>query len=550
MAVTDVLQLRSNVQRVDQITRILAKYGLAEYVGERSPRFVRRRFVSAGGEDLTELPLAVRVRMAITELGTTFIKLGQMLSTRPDLVGPEMAAELESLQADTPADPPEVVRQVVESELGQPVEELFAFFDFTALASASVGQVHRAQLKDGTAVVVKVQHAGIEKKVQSDLSLLTSLASLAESNSRDLARYRPTATVAEFRRSLLRELDFGIELNNLLVFTRNFAKNPNVHVPIAYPDYSSRRVLTMELLQGYSIQQVKRMRAEGIDPAVFAKKFSSAMLDMVFKFGFYHADPHPGNVFVLPGGRVGLLDCGKVGRVDEQTQDDFINIVQAFLSRDVDRLTDELISLCEVPYDLDRAAYRNDVADFVGEFGTQNIEQINLGAAFEAMFRIISTHHLIAPARVNMLLLVVVQLEGTATGLDPDFNITRALQGYGVNLALRRFAPERIQRDLSRTYRDWSHLIRTGPRDLSSLLERIQRGDITVRTEQQGMQAPINRLAYGILIAALFLGSTMLWSSMAPPLLFGIPVIAMLGVGLALFLGFHMLVLLLRASGD
>jgi len=548
MAVSDVLQLRSNVQRVDQIVRILARYGLAEYVGERTPNFVRRRFVTAAGEDVTELPFPVRVRMAITELGTTFIKLGQMLSTRPDLVGPEMAQELEGLQADTPADPPDVVRQVVESELGQSIEELFTFFDYKALASASVGQVHRAQLKDGTPVVVKVQHAGIEKKVQGDLSLLSSLAALAESNSREVARYRPTATVAEFRRSLLRELDFGIELNNLLVFTRNFGNNPNVHVPTPYPEYSSRRVLTMEQLQGYSIKHVQRMRSDGIDPAVFAAKFAGALLDMIFKHGFYHADPHPGNVFVLPGGRVGLLDCGKVGRVDEQTQDDFINIVQAFLTRDVDRLTDELLSLCEVPYDLDRAAYRADVAEFVGEFGAQNVESLNLGAAFEAMFRIIRTHHLIVPARVNMLLLVVVQLEGTATGLDPNFNITRALQGYGVNLALRRFAPERIQRDLSRTYRDWSRLFKTGPRDLSNLLDRIQRGDISVRTEQQGMQAPVNRLTYGILIAALFLGSAMLWSSMAPPLLFGIPVIAMLGVGLALFLGFHLLILLWRAS--
>ena len=548
MAMTDVFQLRSNVARFDQIVRVLAKYGLAEYIGERTPRFVRRRFVSAGGEDVTELPFPVRVRMALTELGTTFIKLGQMLSTRPDLVGPDLATELTLLQADTPADPPDIVRQVVESELGQPVEELFAFFDFNALASASVGQVHRAQLKDGTPVVVKVQHAGIEKKVQGDLNLLTSLASLAESNSREIEHYRPSATVTEFRRSLLRELDFGTELNNLLVFTQNFAQNPNVHVPTPYPDYSSRRVLTMEMLQGYSIKHVDRMRAEGIDPAVFATKFSGAMLDMIFKFGFYHADPHPGNVFVLPGGRVGLLDCGKVGRVDEQAQDDFINIVQAFLARDVDRLTDELISLCEVPFDLDRSAYRADVADFVGEFGTQNLQQLNLGAVFEAMFDIIRTHHLIAPARVNMLLLVIVQLEGTATGLDPTFNLTGALQGYGVDLALRRFSPQRLQREVSRTYRDWNRLFKTAPRDVANLLERLQRGDITIRVEQQGMQAPVNRLVYGILTAALLLSSALLWSSMAPPLLFGIPILAMLGVALALAMGFHLLMLLWRAS--
>ena len=372
--IPNVSNVRSNVKRFDEVARVLAKYGLADWLGERGPGFIRRRFVNDDGVKVADLPFEVRIRLALTELGTTFIKLGQMMSTRADMVGPELAAELQSLQSDMPADPPEVVRETVEVELGMALEDTFKWFDLNALASASVGQVHLATLNDGTNVVVKVQHAGIEENVRGDLNLLQTFAQLAENNSHELAAYHPTATVAEFRRSLLRELDFGTELSNLMQFARFFEDNPEIHMPDAYPEYSTRRVLTMEKLDGYSIGDVERMVMDNIDTVAFAQRFSNAMLEMIFKFGFYHADPHPGNVFVLSGERLGLLDCGKVGRVDEQTQDDFINIVQAFASRDVIRLTDELIRLCEVPRNLDRSAYQADMAEFVGEFAAAQVQ--------------------------------------------------------------------------------------------------------------------------------------------------------------------------------
>ncbi len=294
-----------------------------------------------------------------------------------------MAAELSSLQADTPADPPEQVRATIVEELGMSPDEIFAQFDYTALASASVGQVHRAELPNGTGVVVKVQHAGIEPKVRSDLYLLTTLAQMAESSSRELARYRPTATVEEFKRSLLRELNFGTELTSLLHFQQNFADNPQVQIPIAYPEYSSRRVLTMAMLDGYSIANKERMIADQVDQVAFAELFADTMLDMIFRDGFYHADPHPGNIFVLPEQRLGLLDCGKIGRVDEQTQDDFISIVYHVLDRDAEGLTDELIQMCEVPAELNRSAYQADVAEFLAEFGDTTIGGLDLGTAFD-----------------------------------------------------------------------------------------------------------------------------------------------------------------------
>lgn len=544
--ISGVTNIRSNVKRIDEIVRILARYGLADWVGDSTPDFIQRRFLTPEGGAVRDLPVEVRIRLALTELGTTFIKLGQMISTRADMAGPELATELAKLQADTPADPPELVRATITSELAATPEQLFASFDYRALASASVGQVHIAEMGDGAQVVVKVQHAGIEEKVRSDLTLLTSLAQLAENNSQELADYHPTATVAEFRRSLLRELDFEIEVANLLEFTKNFANNPRVHIPVPYPEVSTRRVLTMERLEGYSIANRERMAADGVDVKAFAMLFANTMLDMLFQHGFYHADPHPGNIFVLPGQRLGLLDCGKVGRVDEQTQDDFIHILTAFLTRDVNGLTDELIQICEVPADLNRNAYRADVADFVGEFST-GTTKLNLGAAFESMFAIIRRHRLVVPPRVNMLMLVIVQTEGTARGLDPDFNLADALQGYGSVFLKRQFNPRRIQRDAVRSYRDWSRLLEALPRTTLSLLERTQRGELKINVQQHGIASPLNRLTYGILVAALLLGSTLLWAAAAPPALWGISIFGFLGAALGLLLGAHLLFLIWRS---
>jgi len=546
--ISGVSNFRGNVRRVDEIIRVLAKYGLADWVSDSTPGFIRRRFVTAEGTAVGDYPVEVRIRLALTELGTTFIKLGQMMSTRADMVGPELAEELASLQADTPADPPDVVRATIQAELGYPPDELFAWFDPTALASASVGQVHAARLFDGTEVVVKVQHAGIEEKVRSDLSLMATVAGLAESNSKELARYRPSDTVDEFARSLMRELNFHTELNNLLHFAHNFENNPRVNLPKAYPELSSRRVLTMERLDGFSIASRERMDDAAVDRLAFANLFANTMMQMIFRDGFYHADPHPGNIFVLPPGqRIGMLDCGKVGRVDEQTRDDFIGIVASFLSADVESLTDQLIELCEVPIDLNRSAYRSDVADFVGEFRDTMGGSLDIGAAFESMFAIIRKHHLVVPPRVNMLLLVIVQTEGTARQLDPEFDLTATLKSYGTDLLKRRLSPQQLQREAVRSFRDWSRLLKALPRETVNLLERTQRGELQIHVQQHGMQRPLDRLTYGIVVAAILLGSALMWALAAPPTIFGISIVGALGVALGLALATHLLYLVWRA---
>jgi ubiquinone biosynthesis protein len=345
----------------------------------------------------------------------------------------------------------------------------------------------------------------------------------------------------------MRELDFRVELENMQHFARNFADDPNVHFPVAYPEFSSKRVLTMERLDGYSIARKDRMLADGIDTTAFAELFSNTMLNMVFRDGFYHADPHPGNIFVLPGGRLGMLDSGKIGRVDEKTQDDFINIVTAFINSDVDGLTDELVRLCETPADFNRSLYRADVAEFIGEFGDMS-GGLDLGPAFTSMFGIIRRHKLVVPARVNMLLLVIVQIEGTARFLDPDYDLTNALQGFGLDLLQRRYSPKRLGREAFRSVREWQRLLDALPRESLQLLERTRSGDLRFTMEQPTLVGPINRVAYGIIVSALLLASALLWGLAAPPTLWGVSVFGFLGVVLALLLGTHLLFLIWRSG--
>ena len=297
---------------------------------------VRDLLASKETQAIAQMPVAVRLRLALTEMGTTYIKLGQVLSTRADLVGPEIAAELRKLQADTPADPPEVVRRTIEDELGKAPEELFAEFEPAAFSSASIGQVHRARLADGQQVVVKVQHAGIQEKVRIDLALLEKLAKLLQEYVPEARNYQPVATTREFRRTLLRELEFTCERSNMEQFTRNFAEDQTVHIPTVFKDRCGKRVLTMELLDGIPGSKSEKLSEAGVDLNELARNAANIFLNMIFRDGFYHADPHPGNFFVLDGGVVGLLDCGMVGRLDDSTRELFEDLLLMLMQRDAE----------------------------------------------------------------------------------------------------------------------------------------------------------------------------------------------------------------------
>ena len=413
MKVSDLPRIANDVGRFREVASVLLRYGFAPWLKDVKLGWIQKQLMSVEGELIANLPEAVRFREALTELGTTYIKLGQILSTRPDLVGPEIAEELSNLQSGTPADSPDVVARTIEEDLGQPPEKLFREFDAEAFASASIGQVHNATLPNGVEVVVKVQHDGIEERITNDLDILVELCKLAESYSTELENYRPVATAKEFRRTLLAELDFTREMENAAQFTKNFEDDESIQFPTPYPKWCSRRVLTMAKLNGIGVGKRDELAKAGYDLTDIARRGADTFLKMVFRDGFYHANPHPGNLMILDGEVIGVLDCGMVGRVDEDLRDQVEDLLMGVMGSDAEQTVQAIVEFGHVPMTCDRNKLRQDVAEFVDEFGSQSVEQFDVGGALNGVSEIVRDNGITLPSRVSMLIKMMVILEGT-----------------------------------------------------------------------------------------------------------------------------------------
>jgi ubiquinone biosynthesis protein len=553
MRIPNIPQVYRNVRRWTEILGVLSHYGLADWLSQFNMEFINNRLKNRDGEILAKHTREARIRMTLTALGPSFIKLGQLLSTRSDLVGVPLADELRSLQTDVPADSPETVRQIVEEELGQPIDRIFIDFSDKPIASASIGQVHLARLFSGAQVVVKVQHKGIESKVAEDLDVLAGLAQFAEMIP-DLARYRPVATAGEFARSLRRELDFGREERNLQQFSALFAKNPHVRIPQPHSDYCTPRVLTMEYIEGTALADHQRLVDMHFDLDEIARRGAEVYLDMIFTHGFFHADPHPGNLLILSGNVIGLLDFGMVGRLDERLREDIEEMLMALINQDVAQLAAIIRRIGEVPPDLNDTAFRADVADFVGTWTTRSLDRMDLGGALNDMIDLIHRYKILLPAQIGLLLKVLISLEGTAKLLSPRFSLLEVMKPYQRHVLFRRLSPARQLRKLQRVYTEFERLAEVLPHHVMQILEQVQAGKFDVHLEHRGLSPSVNRLVLGMLASALFLGSSWMMSNKVAPLLFptkswlGIHEISVLGLAgcvISILIGLR----LLRAIG-
>jgi len=540
----DLLELIRHTEqagRLKEIVRTLMYYRMGDWFKDVPLMALRDMLADSKSRAMRDRPLPERLRLALTEMGPTFIKLGQVLSTRADLVGPEIADELRKLQADTPADPPEVVRRTIQDELGKSPEDLFAEFEPAAFSSASIGQVHRARLADGQPVVVKVQHYAIQEKVRIDLELLLALAKVLQEHVADARAYQPVATAREFQRTLLSELDFSSERRNMEQFARNFAEDATVFIPAVYRHLCSRRVLTMDLLQGVPGSKPEKIHASGIDLNDFAKAVANIFLNMIFRDGFYHADPHPGNYMLLEGGVLGLLDCGMVGRIDGPMRELFENLLLLLLQRDSEGLADLLLQAGSAPDDVDRAAFRSNVTDLIVEYGTQSLDEFDLGGALDQLTGIVRRHHVLMPAAASMLIKTLVMLEGTSRQLSPTFSLVEVLEPFKEQLIIERIHPRHWFKRLQQSARDIDRLVKMGPRNLADILDRLQSGKLKIRHELAGLELIVNRLVGGLLIASLFLGSSLLLGWTFPPLVSGVSGFGALGCLIAMVLGGRLL---------
>jgi ubiquinone biosynthesis protein len=518
MKLSAIPQVYRHLARWREILAVLSKYGLADWIYRWDLEFAKEFLRDRSGDALARHSTEMRIRLALNELGPTFIKLGQVLSTRPDLVGIQLAEELQHLQDATAADSWETVQRTVTAELGVPIEQCFARFDQAPLASASIGQVHRARLIDGDEVVVKVRHADIEEKVRVDLEILSGLASWAETIP-EFELYRPRATVAEFQRSLKRELDLGRETQSMLQFADALADVEYVCIPRVYPHLCSAQILTMQFVDGVRLNETERLRASHANLTELARRGADLYMRMIFMLGFYHADPHPGNILVLPDDRIGLLDYGMVGHIDEQLREDLEDMLLALGQEDAERLTGIIVRVGKTPATLDEAALAIDVAEFVQHYANIPFDRLDLGAALSELIEMIRRYRIVMPARIAMLLKVFIMLEGTSHLLDPQFRLIDVVQPYQRKLLWRRMSPTRRLRKVRRFASDMERLIGMLPRGIADLFDQLKTGKFEVHLEHRSLEPSVNRLVYGMLTSALFLGSSLLLSRQFPPVI-------------------------------
>jgi ubiquinone biosynthesis protein len=541
MKITSIPQIYRNLRRWQEILSVLRRYGLADWLSQLKFDFIRDWIKDEQGVPLSSYSREQRIRLAMVELGPTFVKLGQVLSLRPDLIGPCLATELTQLQSNVPADAEEKVKALIESELGQPVEQLFDRFDGQAIASASIGQVHRARLHSGTEVVVKVQHANIEKTINEDLEIMAGLATLAE-HIPEFAVWRPTVVVEQLSKSLRRELNFSRELQHLLVFRKQFGHLENVRIPAAFPDLSSARVLTMEYLRGTSVSSLAKTETgtkdhrsipSGLDDLrheaddrkdrdrqELARTAADLYVEMIFIHGLYHADPHPGNILVMEGNRLGLLDFGMVGRIDDRLRETIEEMLLAVVSQDAAVLTSLIKRVGNTPPRLDESALAIDVADLVATYGSQPLDSFDLSGALNDVTDIMHRHQISLPPQTSLLIKMLVTLEGTLHQLSPRLSLLEVMQPFFRKMWLRRLSPKRQMQRLNRIYVELESMLEKLPGQVSGIMQLIQEGRLDVHLAHKGLSPSANRLVLGMLVSSVFMGSSLLLAYKVPPLLF------------------------------
>ncbi len=542
MLITSLAQYQKDGKRLAAIVAILVRYGLAERLQKIEPDFLKRWLNHEDVAVLAKLPLGDRIRKACEELGPTFIKFGQILSTRPDVVPREIAKALADLQSGTPPSDEAAILACVEEELETSIDQAFASFERKPLASASIGQVHRAELPDGTPVVVKVQHPGIEEKVRVDLNILLHLARFLEEHDPEMATYGPVALAEDAKRTLLRELDFRRELRNQQTFERNFSGDPDVHIPKTYPALSGKRILTMEFIQGHSIRDRTALLSLGHEPKAIALAGAHAFLTMVFEHGVFHADPHPGNVFVNADGQIALLDFGMVGRLDEDLLDDLLDLLIGFVQADSRALARTVQNLGSVPQDCNQAALRRDLAEMQVEMANTPFDQLDATMLLDQFTTLVQTHQIRLPPTLALLVKVLVMLDGTSRELDHGFSLMELLRPYCERAIKKRHSPRaQVQRAVS-TGRDWTRFLGRLPGLLDDLSRRVQNQNLRIDLDHRGLETSVERLVSGLLCSAMLLGGAVMWALKAPPTIWGVSVFGVLGTGVALVHGMRILV--------
>ena len=529
--------------RLHEIASVLIRYGWGDVVRALGISALLER---AGkllhwhrSREAEELELPVRIRLALTELGPTFVKLGQILATRVDVFPPNWIAEFEHLHNQVPPVPFELLQSELESTWGKPISELFLAFDREPFAAASIAQVYRARLLDGTPVVVKVRRPSILPKIEADLRILVHLARLMELELPESRRFRPVQIVGQLKRSLLRELDLVKEARNLEVFGRNFAGeegvNGGVYIPRVYWELCNEMVNVQEELVGIPATELKRAREAGLDLKLLAARGSDAVLKMILVDGYFHADPHPGNVIFMPDNRLGLIDFGMVGRVTDGRREQLIDFLDALVQKNELGLLNILSQWAgDAEVDEENLAY--DISELIFGYDDLSLRDLRIGPLLSEITAVMRDNNLSLPPDLTLLFKALITLEGLGHQLDPDFHIVDHLTLFVGQVIEARYSPQSLAKRAQRGMKEMAEVMFGLPRDVARLFRQARRGRLRIdldlkRLDHFGVQLnrATNRLTMGVLTASLVVGSSIIMTVDGGPELFGLPLFGLLG---------------------
>lgn len=552
-----------SAKRLQEIINVFIKHGFGQIIDQiHLGRFItlKKRLRSFGTWTYYKVPtVAERLRIAFEELGPTFIKLGQLLSSRPDLVSMIYAKEFKKLQDRVPTFPIEQVYQTIEEELGMPVAKIFQDFNPEPIGSASIAQVHNAILMNGTKVIVKVRRPGIEEQIMLDLNILQGLAKLIEKYVPESKLFDPVGIVDEFAKSITKELDFRREARNALIFRENFKDYKKVYIPYVFKEFTTKKILVMEKVEGVRIDDINSIKEKGLDIEGILNIVIDMYFKQIFDHGFFHGDPHPGNILVTDDARVALVDFGITGKIDEEFKESYANIAIAIINQNIDKLITEYLKLGIIPDDIDREKLekelKDDIEDILYPIYAYRIEEIQISELIESIMKVALKHRLRFLPELLLIDKVLIMLEGLTKELCPDKSIIELIKPYAREIISKRIHPDFYLNKTFKIIRELRDAVENIPFQIKKLLKKAVKDEITVRMYHVNLPEFIkdidrasNKISFSLIVSAMILSSSIMHASQVKPLIYGVSLFGLIIGVVAFFLGLWLLISIIRSG--
>lgn len=557
-----ILETYNCLVRYKEILAILVKYGYKDLLMKINPsenkdiNEVLKDGDTVPPESVIALSGAERFRLLLESLGTTFIKFGQILSTRNDILPEDYCAELKKLQDKVPPFPDEQAKAIIKEELGKTTDELFQSFSEKPVACASIAQVYKATLPSGKIVAIKIRRPNIEKRIQADLAIMEDLSRLLEKYVQEARAIRPTTLVREFGRQLQQEMNLLVEANNLERFNILNQNESRLKLVKLYRDLSTSHILTMEFVTGTKISNTEKLKSLNLDLKTIAKNGASVIISQIFDQGFYHGDPHPGNILVQDDGRICFLDFGAMGKLTKEQRMLLAEGLVAVVRRRDDELLRVVLKLSSNGDDIkDTKELGRDISDFVDTYAYLPLNRIKVDEILNDLMKLLTKHGIILPPEISTLVKVLAMLDGTYLAIDPNFQVMEVMKPYAQKLVLEKFDPKRLASDMTHTSAELYRLLRDLPDEARSIIKTIKKAELKVSVSSGNLKQVLrtfdkdaNRLSYALIVSALLLASALLLHTHTPPVWHEVSILGIVGLIASATMGLWLLVAIARSG--